>query len=139
MNMMHSDNELLKRMNYAKEHNPFQVPEGYFNNFPQRMMQRIHDQRQEEQNKTTCHSQQNLRHSKITLNSRLIRRFGAAAAIVGIFFLTWTTISEHRQSDTPAPNTPLFATEQDLEATDELLDYTMLRNSDIEYYLTVAE
>lgn len=139
MNMMHSDNELLKGMNYAKEHNPFQVPEGYFDNFPQRMMQRIQDQRQDELNKTTCHSQQNLRHSKITLNSRLISLFGAAAAIVGIFFLTWTTVSEYRQSDTPAPNTPLFATEQDLEATDELLDYTMLRNSDIEYYLTVAE
>jgi hypothetical protein len=28
---------------------------------------------------------------------------------------------------------------QDIESSDELLDYAMLDNSDIEYYLTVAE
>lgn len=103
-------------------HNPFSVPDRYFDTLPERVMQRIH-------------RQEAVTDDKRQHRSRLFVRMTAAAALAAFFVLTmtYTNIWAPDTSD----DTNLFLA-QDIEYTDELLDYAMLDNSDIEYYLTEA-
>ena len=103
-------------------HNPFKVPNGYFDTLPNRVMQRI--------NAEGAHTAQKS-------NTRLFFRLAAAAMLAGAFFMAGLTISERSTPLTSNADDIIFA--QELEYTDELLDYAMLDNSDIEYYLTAAE
>lgn len=137
--MNHTDNEkkLREIMGSTQGHNPFRVPEGYFDEFPQRMMQRIRmDDAKGEKVEPDRHR---ILSSGPVRKHRLLIRLGSAAAIAGIFFLAWTVASDYRQPDvTKMAETPVTST-QEIEYTDELLDYAMVKNSDIEYYLTVAD
>ena len=103
-------------------HNPFKVPNGYFDTLPNRVMQRI--------NAEGAHTAQKS-------NTRLFFRLAAAAMLAGAFFMAGLAIYERSIPLTSNADDIIFA--QELEYTDELLDYAMLDNSDIEYYLTAAE
>ena len=105
--------------------NPFKVPKGYFDSLPQRVMQRIKAE--------NGLSLQPARKSK----SLLFIRLAAAATLAGVFFMAGVAIYERSKPFSTNVEDIIFAHE--VEYTDELLDYAMLDNSDIEYYLTVAE
>lgn len=109
----------------AGEHNPFIVPKGYFDSLPSKIMTKV---RESGPVVTTTHRR------KLPF-----LRIGVAAALIGILSMTSVMIYRQNMSsnkyDEMAQATPF----QDIESSDELLDYAMLDNSDIEYYLTVVE
>lgn len=126
-NTNHNDEKFLREIaSSANGKNPFRVPQGYFHTLPQRVMERI---REEEQNKAHKHGR----------SRRLFMRLTAAAMLTGFFSLAGLMIYEqgHPLSNHQEGN-PLTSL-QEIEYTDELLDYAMLDNNDIEYYLTEAE
>lgn len=123
----YTDEKPLREMkSSAKGKNPFLVPEGYFDNLPDRVMSHIREEGQ--------HSLLKRRHK-----SRFFIRLTAAAVLTGFFSLAGLMIYEqgHPLSNHQEGN-PLTSL-QEIEYTDELLDYAMLDNNDIEYYLTEAE
>lgn len=123
----YTDEKPLREMNSsAKGKNPFLVPEGYFDNLPDRVMSHIREEGQ--------HNILKRRHK-----SRFFIRLTAAAVLTGFFSLAGLMIYEqgHPLSNHQEGN-PLTSL-QEIEYTDELLDYAMLDNNDIEYYLTEAE
>lgn len=123
----HTNEKALREMtSSANGKNPFLVPEGYFDNLPDRVMSHIREEGQ--------HSILKRRHK-----SRFFIRLTAAAVLTGFFSLAGLMIYEqsHPLSNQQEGN-PLTSL-QEIEYTDELLDYAMLDNNDIEYYLTEAE
>ena len=106
--------------------NPFKVPEDYFNALPQRVMQRIS---QEEAHKMSL--------AKRRRNLFLVR-IGMAAAFTGVFALASMLVFQRKVAIGSSADS--FAQVMELDDyNDEALEYAMLDNNDIEYYLTVAE
>lgn len=110
----------------ANGKNPFLVPEGYFDNLPDRVMSHIREDGQ--------HSLLKRRHK-----SRFFIRLTAAAVLTGFFSLAGLMIYEQRHPLSNQQEGSPLTSLQEIEYTDELLDYAMLDNNDIEYYLTEAE
>ncbi len=126
-NTNHNDEKFLREIaSSANGKNPFRVPQGYFHALPQRVMERI---REEEQNKAHKHGR----------SRRLFMRLTAAALLTGFFALAGLTIYEQSHPLTNHQEGNPLTSLQEIEYTDELLDYAMLDNNDIEYYLTEAE
>lgn len=124
---MTQDEQKLRQMTKSKDgRTPFLVPEGYFDTLPSKMMQRI-----KEEGDTT--------QTRRRPRSRFFIRLTAAAVLTGFFSLAGLMMYE--QSHPLLSNNEKGKTmvTQEIEYTDEVLDYAMLDNSDIEYYLTVAE
>ena len=67
----------------------------------------------------------------------LFIRLAVAAMLAGVFFMAGVAIYDRSTPFSPNAEDIIFAHE--IEYNDELLDYAMLDNSDIELYLTVAE
>ena len=125
-NTNHNDEIFLREIaSSANGKNPFRIPQGYFNALPQRVMERI---REEEQNKAHKHER----------SRRLFMRL-TAAMLTGFFAIAGLMIYEQSHPLTSSQATTALASAQEMEFTDELLDYAMLDNNDIEYYLTEAE
>ena len=123
----HIDDKTLREMtSSANGKNPFRVPKGYFDTLPQRVMERIKEEGQAEQ-------------PKRRRKSRFFIRLTAAAVLTGFFSLTGLMIYEQSHPLTSSQAPTALASAQEMEFTDELLDYAMLDNNDIEYYLTEAE
>ena len=125
----HIDDKTLREMtSSANGKNPFRVPEGYFDTLPQRVMERIKEDGQAGQ-------------PKRRRKSRFFIRLTAAAVLTGFFSLAGLMMYEQSHPLTPYQETASIASASasEIEYGDELLDYAMLDNSDIEYYLTVAE
>ena len=126
-NTNHNDEKFLREIaSSANGKNPFRVPQGYFHALPQRVMERI---REEEQNKAHKHGR----------SRRLFMRLTAVAMLTGFFALAGLTIYEPRHPLSNQQEGSPLTLLQEIEYTDELLDYAMLDNNDIEYYLTEAE
>lgn len=122
-----TDDKTLREMtSSANGKNPFRVPEGYFDALPQRVMERIKEEGQAGQ-------------PKRRRKSRFFIRLTAAAVLTGFFSLAGLMMYEQSHPLTPYQETASIASASEMEYGDELLDYAMLDNSDIEYYLTVAE
>ena len=66
-------------------------------------------------------------------------RLTAAAMLTGFFAIAGLMIYEQGHPLTSSQAPTALASAQEMEFTDELLDYAMLDNNDIEYYLTEAE
>lgn len=116
----------LRQMTKSTDgHNPFRVPEGYFETLPSQVMQRIKQEA----------STQTIRRPR----SRFFIRLTAAAILSGFFSLAGLMIYEQSHKPTPGKEPSRSIASQEIEYSDEALDYAMLDNSDIEYYLTVAE
>ncbi len=104
---MNKEDKLLDR--YGRE-NPFRVPEGYFDNLPHRVMNRVSQRRKR----------------------RTAWRWAVAAILAGC--VCTATLTIYRSSTvTPqvAESTEFFS--------DEELDYSLITNQDITDYLTTAE
>lgn len=124
---MTQDEQKLRQMTKSKDgRTPFLVPEGYFNTLPSKIIQRI----KEEGNTTQ---------TKRRPRSRFFIRLTAAAVLTGFFSLAGLMMYEQSHPLLSNNDTDKAMATQDIEYTDEILDYAMLDNSDIEYYLTVAE
>ena len=123
----HIDDKTLREMtSSANGKNPFRVPEGYFDTLPQRVMERIKEEGQAGQ-------------PKRRRKSRFFIRLTAAAVLTGFFSLAGLMIYEQSHPLTSSQAPTALASAQEMEFADELLDYAMLDNNDIEYYLTEAE
>lgn len=123
----YTDEKPLREMqSSAKGKNPFLVPEGYFDNLPDRVMSHIREDGQ--------HSLLKRRHK-----SRFFIRLTAAAVLTGFFSLAGLMIYEQGHPLSNQQESSPLTSLQEIEYTDELLDYAMLDNNDIEYYLTEAE
>lgn len=109
----------------ADGHNPLRVPEGYFDTLPSKVMQRI----KQEGDKQTIRRPR----------SRFFIRLTAAAVLSGFFSLAGLMIYEQSHKSALGNEPSRNIASQDIEYSDEALDYVMLDNSDIEFYLTVAE
>lgn len=122
-----TDEKTLREMtSSANGKNPFRVPEGYFDTLPQRVMERIREEGQAGQ-------------PKRRRKSRFFIRLTAAAVLTGFFSLAGLMMYEQSHPLTPYQENASIASASEMEYGDELLDYAMLDNSDIEYYLTEAE
>lgn len=122
-----TDDKTLREMtSSANGKNPFRVPEGYFDTLPQRVMERIREEGQTEQ-------------PKRRRKSRFFIRLTAAAVLTGFFSLAGLMMYEQSHPLTSSQAPTALASAQEMEFADELLDYAMLDNNDIEYYLTEAE
>ena len=105
-------------MRAMKKHNPWITPEGYFESFPERMMERIH----QEENKSQ-------RAAKTPKVMPLWKRWAVAATAVGVAGLVSVGLF-HTQDAMLADSEP------ESFYDDEMVEYAMLNNVDIEYYLT---
>ena len=122
-----TDDKTLREMtSSANGKNPFRVPEGYFDTLPQRVMERIKEEGQAGQ-------------PKRRRKSRFFIRLTAAAVLTGFFSLAGLMMYEQSHPLTSSQAPTALASAQEMEFADELLDYAMLDNNDIEYYLTEAE
>ena len=90
--------------------NPFRVPDNYFNEFPQRIMNRIERQR----------------------TRKMIIRWSIAAMLVGCIMGTTFLMNNFSQQ-----NFPLEA--DNSQYIEDALDYSMINNMEIATYLTEAE
>ena len=104
-------------MKARNDHNPWCTPEGYFDSFPERMMNRI---RQEEKNKRAVSSPRVI---------PLWKRWAVAASVMGVC-VAGTVALWFSDSDYMAQN------DADAVYVEDLLDYAILDNVDMEYYLT---
>lgn len=123
----YTDMKLHQLVSDDNKRNPFLVPDGYFEAMPNRVMQRI----AKEDSKSTSR--------KLYGRNRLLIRLTAAAVIVGFFILTGIKTYESHLTSTQTTDMEILEYAQDLEYSDELLDYTMVDNIDIECYITMAE
>lgn len=123
----YTDMKLRQLVSDDNKRNPFLVPDGYFEAMPNRVMQRI----AEEGSQATSR--------KLYGRNRLLIRLTAAAVIVGFFILTGIKTYESHSGSTQTTDMEILEYAQDLEYSDELLDYSMVDNIDIECYITMAE
>ncbi len=138
---MITDEQKLHKLTQASPqgHNPFRVPEGYFATLPTRVMDRIKESEQSTVKPEVASASSLSSHSK--QERQWWVRLAVAAAFTGFFFVAGTMFyrSHHGGTSVPASNIASMSGITDTEYTDELLDYAMLSNSDIEYYLTSAD
>lgn len=116
---------------YDSGRNPFQTPAGYFENFTPRLMARI--KAEEERQTAASHPGKPATIKPL----RLFKRYAAAATFLGLCFGTGAYLY-HRQINRPSPSETMadyVLNEGDL---DEVLDYEMVDNNRIAYYLTEA-
>ncbi|MBQ9285597.1 MAG: hypothetical protein IJ209_04855 [Bacteroidaceae bacterium] len=128
----------MKEEDYIKQfkphENPFRTPEGYFEGFTGRLMQRIQDKGLQPQILQTKRVQ-------MPLWKRWVR-YSAAAVVAGVCMVTGSYLYVNRQSSqlyaTSAQAIDAFSDEQ----LDEALNYEivcgLVDNNQIEYYLTEA-
>ena len=90
--------------------NPFRVPDHYFDEFPQRIMKRIAQQKRR----------------------RRMVRWGIAAMMTGCIFSSAFILNNSKQQNTA------FEAENN-QYIEDALDYSMINNMEIATYLTEAE
>lgn len=111
--------------------NPFRTPDGYFENFGQRLMARMEAE--------GMVSAVPVPETKVVKMNPLRRlgRYAAAAILAGVCLGAGTYLYVHQGGlAQPADAAMDFALSE--ENLDEALDYEMLNNNQIAYYLTEA-
>lgn len=130
---------MIQEEKIIKEHDsgrcPFQVPEGYFENFTERMMARV----TAESKKPGATSQDRV--IKLPLWRRAMR-YAAAVALIGMcvgggWLYSKFSLTSDTQTQLAAQSelSELYYTDDDLNAA---LDYELVDNEHIAYYLTEA-
>lgn len=113
---MMTEEKKIKQMTHGAT--GFKVPEGYFENFTQRMMEQIPEEQ-------VVHT---------PLWSRWMRstavRIAAAAMFIGVIGTVFLAVNEHFSTSTTAKQ------EEQSEYMDEALDYAMINNNEIYMYLS---
>lgn len=106
--------------------NPFRTPDGYFDHFTERLMRQLPPLEEVSAAKPV----------RISLVRR-IRRYAAAAVVAGLCI----GVGAYLLRQPSSANDPLLASESELYSNDyidEALDYEMVDNNQIAYYLTEA-
>lgn len=131
---MKEEDFILKQ--FGKE-DGFKVPEGYFAGLTERVMQQIPSQQEE-----SCH-----RMKVLPLHRRILRYWSVAAAVAIVFTVggLWHYLRVERTNseilaEMPVPDkvqdTVVSPDDEELLLLEEILDYAMVENSEIAYYLT---
>ena len=110
--------------------NPFQTPAGYFEDFTPRIMARIKAEGQQTTEQPVS----------IQLTVKPVRRlirYAAAAVVAGVCIGVGTYLYQ-QQPNLPSPAETMANYVFDEDELDEVLDYEMLDNNQIAYYLTEA-
>lgn len=114
---------------HLKERNPFRTPDGYFDSFNSRLMQRIAAQAPEAKQAKVV----SLRRS----TTRYVR-YAAAAVIAGLC-ITAGTYFWNKDTASNGQTAAIAAFDNaNEEYIDAALDYEMINNNQIAYYLTEA-
>lgn len=145
---MTTDEQKLQQYmrNTPQGHNPFRVPEDYFSTLQSRITDRIRQTRSHPSHTESTGTQPEVSgHTSRFLHDwqgrGIWKRLAVAAVFTGLFSIVGTTLyRQHRDATSlPSEDVNTISAITGMEYDDDLLDYAMLSNSDIEYYLTSAE
>ncbi len=125
----------MQEENYIRQHdngqNPFRTPDGYFESFTNRLMARIAEEAPQQRESVKVHA------VVVPLWRRVMRY--AAAVAVAVFCVGGGTLLYNRlQNQEQALQNDQLEYAWDDDELDEVLDYEMLDNNQIAYYLTEA-
>ena len=114
---------------HLKGNNPFRTPDGYFDSFNSRLMQRI-----AEQTPATTEAK------VVSIHQRRMRyfRYAAAAVITGVCLVAGTYFGTRGTTPTEQMQTAANFDIENEDYIDAALDYEMINNRQIAYYLTEA-
>ena len=127
----------MKEEEFIKQHagnrNPFSTPEGYFDTFTSRLMQRLPQQPAQP-------AQDTKPATILPLRQRLARpfRYAAAAALAGICLAAGTYVLTRDNTTAPTTTANNFSQTEANEYIDEAMDCGIINNNQIAYYLTEA-
>ncbi len=136
---MTNNEDYIKKM-VGKE-NPFRVPEGYFDQLAQQVMQALPDESKEETHQAELPQR---RRKLIVLPGSKAQRWlaagiCAAACLCGVISTTALYFSAS-QAEPDAQAVKTVAVSSDVRTyEDEVVDYAMMDNGDIYAYLSSAE
>lgn len=123
------------------EHNPLLTPDGYFDQFTDKLMQRLPEQ----QAAAPATDEQAAKPRMRLIFVRKMMRYAAAVIVACLCIGTGTYIYTHQavpaqdSLTTSTANIALSTDEQDSEDyLDQALDYEMIGNDELAYYLTEA-
>ncbi|MBP5771541.1 MAG: hypothetical protein J6W75_09310 [Bacteroidaceae bacterium] len=121
------EEELIRQHDTGR--NPFQTPDGYFESFTSRLMERM------ERERLTSPVHEASKVERLNLFRRIVR-YAAAAVFVGVCIGAGAYLYLHQ----PVMDASMDATEFVFndENLDDVLDYELLDNNKIAYYLTEA-
>ena len=103
-------------MRANNKHNPWTVPEGYFESFPERLMTRIREEAEDR------------RAAEAPKTMPLWKRWAVAATAVGVVAVASFGLLQTEPAIAESDAETLYE--------EEMLEYVTLHNVDIEYYLT---
>lgn len=126
-----------------KNSQPFSTPEGYFEDFTQRMMARIATEEKAKEERVTAESAQPSAQQTakvISLFSRTSKfvKYAVAAALAGVVFGTSAYFFSRQSQDMDYLLTAMQEENMDENYINDVLDYEMVNNQEIAYYLTEA-
>ena len=126
-----------------KNSQPFSTPEGYFEDFTQRMMARIATEEKAKEERGTAEAAQPSAQQTakvISLFSRTSKfvKYAVAAALAGVVFGTSAYFFSRQSQDMDYLLTAMQEENMDENYINDVLDYEMVNNQEIAYYLTEA-
>ena len=126
-----------------KNSQPFSTPEGYFEDFTQRMMARIATEEKAKEERVTAEAAQPSAQQTakvISLFSRTSKfvKYAVAAALAGVVFGTSAYFFSRQSQDMYYLLTAMQEENMDENYINDVLDYEMVNNQEIAYYLTEA-
>ena len=126
-----------------KNSQPFSTPEGYFEDFTQRMMARIATEEKAKEERVTAEAAQpSAQHTAkvVPLFSRTRKfvKYAVAAALAGVVFGTSAYFFSRQSQDMDYLLTAMQEENMDENYINDVLDYEMVNNQEIAYYLTEA-
>lgn len=126
-----------------KNSQPFSTPEGYFEDFTQRMMARIATEEKAKEERVTAEAAQPSTQQTakvVPLFSRTSKfvKYAVAAALAGVVFGTSAYFFSRQSQDMDYLLTAMQEENMDENYINDVLDYEMVNNQEIAYYLTEA-
>lgn len=129
---------MIKEEEIIRQHDsgqrPFTTPEGYFDSFTSRLMERMEHEGLLEQPAENP-ALQSAKVIRLNPMQRLMR-YAAAAVVAGVCVVAATYLYNHEMSQPQGAELADYVLSND--DIDELLDYEVVNNSQIAYYLTEA-
>lgn len=126
---MEKEEKIIRQFDNGR--NPFSTPEGYFESFTDRLMKRIADEQL---------AQVEPERVKVVPLSpwRRMMKYAAAVAVMAAAVGGGSLLYDRADTSDPLLSTDAIEYAWDDEDLDEVLDYEMLDNQQIAYYLTEA-
>jgi hypothetical protein len=109
--------------------NPFQVPEGYFDSFADRMMQQLPER------SVSVEASPKMRKPALTVRMRPWLYAAACALVLVVSVWLWQSVPDASVATQPAAQLAAQQEQTVDETFDEAADYMMLDNQDIYTYL----